>query len=731
MKIFFGKIASKFDPKQFQQGYYDTDSESWFNGIDVGDYAFVISGPNIELWQAKKWTRNGAIRLDFEKKVTGIGGRTAGLIAFKYFKLFPTLLSATTKSLRNIAFVPIPLSKPISEIELVDPKTYQNADYFRRIIVHESRYECDAASEDLQLYLAGNKLQIFPASFIEGETFTQFRDNRDQIGGGRPKKDKTLRAFSNITSFPCVFSFDTVNLRDVYEAFGVPYEKAEEAEEGTETSDFPKTSFKMEIPLNQILYGPPGTGKTFHTINHALAIIENKTLEAIGKEKREDLLARFNNYHKEKQVEFTTFHQSMSYEDFVEGIKPVKAEDAEFVRYEVLPGIFKSICEKAKAKSIVSNNFDNAYASLLQEIKDNKGSLVLESLVYAKEFTIYENSKGNLKFHANTEKAYEGVLLKGVIKEYLISGNALDWPSYTKAVAEHMRKKHKYSQTEKEEAKPHVLIIDEINRGNISQIFGELITLLETDKRIGNEEALKVTLPYSKIPFSVPSNLYLIGTMNTADRSIEALDTALRRRFSFVEMPPNEDLLTPSEMFWRLMKRYETVPWNDKVYREKERKLFDFLGATDKVEAIKVSYWKKFEGGNGETSFSIEHFSGFRLDKLLRTINLRIEKLLDKDHLIGHSYFLNVSSIEDLQNTFYRNIIPLLQEYFFGDYGKIGLVLGAGFVEVVKSEGDFADFSAYEDTAELNERRIYRIKKEGEWREGEFEIALKLLLKTI
>jgi len=729
MKIFFGKIASKFDPKQFQQGYYDTDSESWFNGIDVGDYAFVISGSNIELWQAKKWTRNGAIRLDFEKKVTGIGGRTAGLIAFKYFKLFPTLLSATTKSLRNIAFVPIPLSKPISEIELVDPKTYQNADYFRRIIVHESRNECDAASEDLQLYLEGNKLQIYPASFIEGETFTQFRDNRDQIGGGRPKKDKTLRAFSNITSFPCVFSFDTINLRDVYEAFGVPYEKAEEAEEGTETGDFSKTSSKKEIPLNQILYGPPGTGKTYHTINKALEIIEP---DFDFSQDRKKVKERFDELRQAGRIVFTTFHQSMSYEDFVEGIKPLKAEDTDFVRYEVLPGIFKSICEKAKAKSIVSNNFENAYASLLQEIKENKGSLVLESLVYAKEFTIYENSRGNLKFHANTEKAYEGVLLKGVIKEYLISGNALDWPSYTKAVAEHLRKKHKYNQTEKEEVKPHVLIIDEINRGNVSQIFGELITLLEEDKRMGNEEALEVTLPYSKdTPFSVPPNLYIIGTMNTADRSVEALDTALRRRFSFVEMPPNEDLLTASNMFWRLMKRYETVPWNDKVYQEKEKQLFDFFGAGNFVKDNRKSYWKKFERAEGETPFPNEHFFGFKLDNLLNVINRRIEKLLDKDHLIGHSYFMNVSSMEDLQNTFYRNIIPLLQEYFFGDYGKIGLVLGAGFVEMVKSEGDFADFSGYEDTAELGERRTYRIKKEGDWKEGEFETALKLLLKTI
>jgi 5-methylcytosine-specific restriction protein B len=157
--------------------------------------------------------------------------------------------------------------------------------------------------------------------------------------------------------------------------------------------------------------------------------------------------------------------------------------------------------------------------------------------------------------------------------------------------------------------------------------------------------------------------------MNTADRSVEALDSALRRRFSFVEMPPKTDL--------------------PELQRE---------------------------------------IAGIKLSELLETINRRIEKLLDKDHLIGHSYFLNISNLGDLQNTFYRNIIPLLQEYFFGDFGKIGLVLGSGFVEVDNKKSDFADFRDYEDFAELDDRRIYRIKKEIELAEEGFKSALGLLL---
>ncbi|HMV77847.1 MAG TPA: AAA family ATPase, partial [Leptospiraceae bacterium] len=184
-------------------------------------------------------------------------------------------------------------------------------------------------------------------------------------------------------------------------------------------------------------------------------------------------------------------------------------------------------------------------------------------------------------------------------------------------------------------AKPVVLIIDEINRGNVSQIFGELITLIEEDKRMGKPEALTVTLPYSKEPFGVPANLYIIGTMNTADRSVEALDTALRRRFQFEEIKPDPDQITK----------------------------------------------------NGKLKYVGESDQKIELSKLLETINERIEFLLDRDHQIGHSYFMSVSNEKELMTVFQKNIIPLLQEYFFGDYGKIGLVLGAGFVESEKSDG--------------------------------------------
>jgi len=562
-------------------------------------------------------------------------------------------------------------------------------------------------------------------------------------------------------------------------------------------------------PLNQILYGPPGTGKTFHTINHALAIIENKTIEEIGKEKREDLIERFKNYRNLKQIEFTTFHQSMSYEDFVEGIKPQEptAEQLQ-VTYKVEPGIFKLICEKAKLvqelkkqdasifngsrfykMSLGGLNRSDIYEWCLENnclalgwgndvnFESYKG--ILDWATYRDKFIaenpgLVKESRFNITAMYTFQNMRAGDIVaisKGnriidaigrVEGEYYWGDNSpfgyfqfrkIEWLAkninqnpelfFNKKITQQSIyqfydidvKKESFIQfftknTDESKLKPHVLIIDEINRGNVSQIFGELITLLEEDKRMGNKEGLEVTLPYSKETFSVPSNLYIIGTMNTADRSVEALDTALRRRFSFIEMPPDKDLLSPSAVFWRLMKKYGAVPWDDDEYQKKETLLFDLLGADDFVKNNKYSFWEKFVKDKKEELFSKEHFKGYyHLDILLEKINCRIEKLLDKDHLIGHSYFMNVYSMDDLKNTFYRNIIPLLQEYFFGDYGKIGLVLGAGFVEMDKSEGDFADFSGYEDIAELDERRIYRIKKEGDWKEGEFDTALKLLLK--
>ena len=411
------------------------------------------------------------------------------------------------------------------------------------------------------------------------------------------------------------------------------------------------------IPLNQILFGAPGTGKTYHTKKMAVEIINGKKERT-----REEINEEYEKLIEAGQIVFTTFHQSLSYEDFIEGIKPETIDGN--VTYEVKDGIFKSICKNAFSKEITSDNFEVVYQKLLDEIDnsvDNK--LVLETLVHAKEFTIYKNSKNNIRFHSNTEKAYEAVIKKEVLEHYLKTGEALDWAPYTKSVANYIIEKYNYIQNEAIEPKKHVLIIDEINRGNVSAIFGELITLLEEDKRKGNPEHTEVKLPYSGDKFSVPNNVYIIGTMNTADRSVEALDTALRRRFSFVEMQsdPNE------------LSKGENVKYKD-----------------------------------------------VDLSKLLETINKRIEVLIDKDHQIGHSYFIGIQNIDDLKRTFKDKIIPLLEEYFYGDFGKIGLVLGGAFIKLAENQVAFPENFEYEKNF-LEDKKIYHITPSESWKEDAFK----------
>ena len=407
------------------------------------------------------------------------------------------------------------------------------------------------------------------------------------------------------------------------------------------------------IPLNQILFGAPGTGKTYHTKKMAVEIINGKKAQDRS---REEINEEYEQLIEAGQIVFTTFHQSLSYEDFIEGIKPETIDGN--VTYEVKDGIFKSICKNAFSKEITSDNFEVVYQKLLDEIDnsvDNK--LVLETLVHAKEFTIYKNSKNNIRFHSNTEKAYEAVIKKEVLEHYLKTGEALDWAPYTKSVANYIIEKYNYIQNEAIEPKKHVLIIDEINRGNVSAIFGELITLLEEDKRKGNPEHIEAKLPYSGDNFSVPNNVYIIGTMNTADRSVEALDTALRRRFSFVEMQPKPDILSK-------------------------------VGEVD-------------------------------LSKLLKTINQRIELLIDKDHQIGHSYFIGIEDLDGLKRTFKDKIIPLLEEYFYGDFGKIGLVLGGAFIESVENKTTFPKNFEYEKDF-LEDKKIYHITSFDKWDEKAF-----------
>ena len=433
------------------------------------------------------------------------------------------------------------------------------------------------------------------------------------------------------------------------------------------------------IPLNQILFGAPGTGKTYRTKKMAVEIINGKkarTREEINKEYEELIEAG--------QIVFTTFHQSLSYEDFIEGIKPETIDGN--VTYEVKDGIFKQLCSRAieqkpKNSDIEIYDFDKGWNDLIAEAEQNLLSdsmLLLPVLTQDKGVYVTEiTDNGNLKIKPknsrldidyivsyNRAKKLQGVfsdlsVVKNIDKEFRSVIGGSNSTAYW-AVLNYINNKIKENNRiipDYEEPKTHVLIIDEINRGNVSAIFGELITLLEEDKRKGNPEHIEVKLPYSGKDFSVPNNVYIIGTMNTADRSVEALDTALRRRFSFVEMQPD-----PNEL---------------------------------------------------------SEVKGVVLSKLLETINERIEMLIDKDHQIGHSYFIGIEDLDGLKRTFKDKIIPLLEEYFYGDFGKIGLVLGGAFIEPVENKTTFPKNFEYEKNF-LEDKKIYHITPSKDWDDEAF-----------
>ena len=439
-----------------------------------------------------------------------------------------------------------------------------------------------------------------------------------------------------------------------------------------------------DIAKNTILYGPPGTGKTYNTVMYAVAIIENKKLEEIKKENYTEVIDRYNKYKEDGLIEFTTFHQSYGYEEFIEGIKPVihsDEEDETDIQYEVVPGLFKKFCDIAGKPILRKEKCDigiNESPTIWKISLEGSGenSTRTECMKnehirigydeYGREITnlskgdagrnilnyfINDMSIGDIVmscYDCNTVDAIGVVtgeyewhdeypeykrlrkvnwIVKG-IKENIIkinNGSRLSNPTVYKLrmdlsdVMEIIEKYSKNTIEVEEKKKNHVFIIDEINRGNISKIFGELITLIEPTKRIGQTEGQKVRLPYSQKLFGVPNNVYLIGTMNTADRSIATIDTALRRRFNFKEMLPDEEVL-------------------DGIY----------------VEDVSIK-------------------------DIFIKINKRITVLFDREHTLGHAYFLPLKgapTIETLADIFENSIIPLLQEYFYEDYEKIRMVLG-------------------------------------------------------
>ncbi|DAB06913.1 TPA: hypothetical protein CPT78_04150 [Candidatus Gastranaerophilales bacterium HUM_14] len=401
-------------------------------------------------------------------------------------------------------------------------------------------------------------------------------------------------------------------------------------------------------PLNQILYGPPGTGKTYNTVIKAMEIINDKKYDSVDVELYKDLKKQFDNLKKQGQIEFVTFHQSYSYEEFVEGIKPYIPEWGtveENNRFIGQDGIFKKICKLAERNLYVFDedqkaDHDKIYKIFQEKYETGSSFSNLLNIKYEQNNLVYHYGAQSqdrridltrIKDIFNSGKQYSTAIEFN--KDY--KGNAALKGYFFNFYQELLQIKNEYIDENKidncinQDPLKYVLVIDEINRGDVSKIFGELITLIEKDKRIGEDHQMTVTLPYSREPFGVPNNLYIIGTMNTADRSIALLDTALRRRFDFEEMMPKPELLRGKDI------------------------------------------------------------EGVDLEQLLTKINDRIKNEYDRDHQIGHSYLMGVKNNEQLERAYKNRILPLLKEYFYNDIDSIAKILNCKPNDISSKENWF------------------------------------------
>ncbi|MDF9719558.1 AAA family ATPase [Serratia marcescens] len=510
-------------------------------------------------------------------------------------------------------------------------------------------------------------------------------------------------------------------------------------------------SVKNHTSLNQILFGPPGTGKTYSTLERAVFLAEPSwygDLESQNfspEQHRQEVKNKYEALCVDKRIAFTTFHQSFSYEDFIEGVRAEVSEEHQGIKYKIEKGVFKEISDRA-AKAVVAKEIGLSQAPDIWKISIGRAheKEMRDRYINAGEARIGWNEAGDLSqtfeqktqeqqdywdslsnpnhkalnafshevkvgdvllclkntktvqavgivtsdysFDEDSEKlgGYAHVrkvnwVLKDIelniltlnggtkmVQQTLYPLSRISWHTLISELdKQHISLPASFHEVSNvRERQNYILIIDEVNRGNVSRIFGELITLLEPDKRQGGSDERTVILPYSKELFTVPDNLYVIGTMNTADKSLAQLDLALRRRFEFVELMPNPDLLSGISVF------------------------------------------------------------GVNVGELLTVMNQRIEVLLDRDHTLGHAYFwplMDVKSEDEkrklVANIFEKRIIPLLQEYFFADWERISWVLNDSekvpenrFIQIGNIEraieGLFPEFIANQ----LNDRR-YRINQ--------------------
>ncbi len=740
-RLFLGKISKNY-PIQFEENFYaagKSDSK-WYGGIKPGDYVFPIYNARVQkLWKVREYTdapniinKEGSVRFDVVKEFDAIPV-AINFLRQKYYQLDLNVVNKSVKS-AEAGFFEIILTDGAPDPDKIDFKDIRNIyivmndavstpqykDYDIRVVIdNSSEYRIDS----IEICQKGKFSEYTPLTQLykernpEGERYSLNELLAYAEEDNASKKLKYIQSvIEDLKNNGYFFVQSPVALYDniLVGRKRSAIKKAKDKEIDEElvddesiqeelSEDYNVYKDLLDDNPNLILYGPPGTGKTYNVM---------RMIEYIEK-KRSGQFVKFEKLIEENRIEFVTFHQSYSYEEFVEGIRPVFANDnseqinGDQVKYKVEDGIIKKLSDTAALKHLtedisskeisligkdsiiykvslgnrysdddiykdcIENNiisigwsdaedltgmdYDAIYSKLTKgrgaddpkPINDassidsfvnlmNNGDIVF---IYEGPYTIrdigvitgdykYDKTRKDkyphcrsVKWLKHFDEPYDISKMNSGVRLTMKTVYPLNRIKFSDIKDILKNDKTSIMDSSKRKSSPCYLIIDEINRGNISKIFGELITLIEKDKR----DVLKITLPYSRKPFYLPSNIYIIGTMNTADRSIAVLDTALRRRFTFYEVEPDVEVL-----------------------ENHEHRMIE-----DQID----------------------------LARLLETLNTKILNKYDRDHRIGHSYFMNLFNYQAFFLTWYYKIIPLLMEYFYNDSKNVSEIVTDKFID--------------------------------------------------
>lgn len=746
-RLFIGKFVQG---EQYKGNYYEVENESlrnWFGEIVVGDLVIPIQSSEVEkLLKFKGFTHpNGKMRAEFDLVKNFSPSFSAGSIlsVCKYFIPDITLLNKMSKSTIRKGFHPVALEDGCPPIDQIDFPISTRKFY---IIVNDFKHSLSFLKpNDICVILDSiSEMNIQSIEQFDGNDFVQYKPlwelyierNKDVryslrvlLEYASPTKDNARNKFNYLKAAIQLIEKDQyividkpvalydnilvgrlVTKKPKSDSNSLSDDKEDDLEDDFETlTEYENYARLLDFNPNIILYGPPGTGKTYG----AMRIIEAYE-RLIGNP------VSFETVRSESRANFITFHQSFSYEEFIEGLRPETSEEGE-IRYQVKNGIFKRISEDCKidemkgnadeiipeltnsnskvwkvslgrrdADSIIYETFmrnnqigigygpdmdisdeherfilqaDPSKMSLYLRDKMQIGDLVLifnsvrsiRAIGVVTSDYIYSNQDGiryphrrNVQWLKRCEKEPIDIYKLNNNKQLTLS-SLYELKITVSDVLNLLEDKKVVSKTRK----PYYLIIDEINRGNIAKIFGELITLIEKDKR----ETLTSVLPYSGQEFSIPKNLFIIGTMNTSDRSIALLDTALRRRFAFIEVAP---------------------------------------------DPLKIGDHDAKIGG---------YVSPI---KLLQAINKRISEKIDRDHRIGHSYFMDdVFNKQDLYYVWYYKVLPLLMEYFYHDVSQISEIVTENFFDKKTSEVVYLNLKPNENGISDFEKALIDVYQNG------------------